>query len=608
MVAAIESHPQLEKYELLEEIGHGGMATVYRARDRRLAREVAIKIIHRHLRENQEVARRFVSEARAVAKLRHPNIVEVYDVGDADDDERYLVMELVRGTTLRKLLSENECLPAEIAIAIALEIASALEHAHASGVIHRDMKPENVLVATPSPAANDDRSTDGETSLIKITDFGIAKLLDAQGVTSTGQVLGSPAHMAPEQIEGGDVSARSDVFGLGVLLYEATVGKLPFDGKNPAQVLRRVLEGSFTPADKARPTVGARVAAVIAKALAHDAAERYAGAAELGAALRDELEIVGFSEPRKELREFLLDPKGYQAEYEKKIVDRLIAVAEKARAERNVPLSAASLNRALAFRPDDANLLSEVASLGRRERLRRNLRSAGKAVAASFVVAGAAFAIAQSGKGSSANPNSAQGVKSRTAPPARAPLPSSKVAAPQDSTALMSKPPPLPRPPRDRTVAPVRPLAAGTTANVRITVKGPQSAIVRFDGQEIDWYGQPKPLPVGPHVFEFIPPNDECCEGPSRLPYEIVAPEDPNKVVQIQGVIKFRPATLELRGPAGTSASCGEHGTLSLGKNRVELEKGPASAHCFVYPPPGAGTPKEIDVPLRPGGTFIIDG
>jgi len=263
------------------------MATVYRARDRRLAREVAVKIIHRHLRENQEVARRFVSEARAVAKLRHPNIVEVYDVSDAGDDERYLVVELVRGTTLRKLIASHEYLPPEIAAIIGVEIAAAVDHAHGLGVIHRDIKPENVLVATPVPGGADERASDSDVPLIKITDFGIAKLLDAQGVTSTGQVLGSPAHMAPEQIEGGDVSARADVFGLGVLLYEALVGRLPFDGKNPAQVLRRVLEGTFTPPDKARPTVGARLSAIVSKALAHDVADRYASAAELG-----------FTEPR----------------------------------------------------------------------------------------------------------------------------------------------------------------------------------------------------------------------------------------------------------------------------------------------------------------------
>src|SRR5207344_2910587 len=139
--------------------------------------------------------------------------------------------------------------------------------AHGLGVIHRDVKPENVLLRD---APNRRTSSEQLEKQVKLTDFGIAKLLDAQGVTSTGQVLGSPAHMAPEQIEGGDVTARADVFGLGVLLYESLVGRLPFDGKNPAQVLRRVLDGAFTPADKARPTVGMQFGAIVGKALAHE--------------------------------------------------------------------------------------------------------------------------------------------------------------------------------------------------------------------------------------------------------------------------------------------------------------------------------------------------
>src|SRR6188768_1610416 len=145
MIATAEAKPDLAKYEIREEIGHGGMATVYLARDKRLGRDVALKIIHRHLRENTEVAARFASEARAVAKLKHPNIVEVYDVSDVEEDERYLVVELVRGSTLRKLLSDQGFLPPEVAAAIGVELADALDHAHGLGVIHRDVKPENVL-------------------------------------------------------------------------------------------------------------------------------------------------------------------------------------------------------------------------------------------------------------------------------------------------------------------------------------------------------------------------------------------------------------------------------------------------------------------------------
>ncbi|HEV8550315.1 MAG TPA: serine/threonine-protein kinase, partial [Polyangiaceae bacterium] len=308
MIAAAEAKPDLAKFEIREEIGHGGMATVYLARDKRLGRDVALKIIHRHLRENTEVAARFASEARAVAKLKHPNIVEVYDVSDDADAERYLVVELVRGTTLRALIAERERLPAEIAAIVAIEIAGALDHAHQLGVIHRDVKPENVLVALPVGPVPDLRASNPDEALVKITDFGIAKLLDAQGVTSTGQVLGSPAHMAPEQIEGGEVTARSDVFGLGVLLYESCVGRLPFDGKNPAQVLRRVLDGAFTPADKARPSIGSQIGAVIGRALAHESAERYPSAEAFATALRDELNALGFVDLRGELRAYLRDP------------------------------------------------------------------------------------------------------------------------------------------------------------------------------------------------------------------------------------------------------------------------------------------------------------
>ncbi len=253
------------------------------ARDRRLGREVAIKVIHRHLRENPEVARRFASEALAVAKLKHPNIVEVYDVSADDEPERYLVVELVSGVTLRQRLRELGPFPPEIAAAIAREVCDALSQAHRHGVIHRDVKPENVLLRL-------DGGTDGEntSARVKLTDFGIAKLLDAQGVTHTGQVLGSPAHMAPEQIEGGEVDARADVFGTGVLLYEMLTGTLPFEGQNPAQVLRRVLDGTFLPAERVRPRVGAAYGRIVARALARDPADRYPSAQAFALALEAE--------------------------------------------------------------------------------------------------------------------------------------------------------------------------------------------------------------------------------------------------------------------------------------------------------------------------------
>jgi tRNA A-37 threonylcarbamoyl transferase component Bud32 len=606
LIAPAESKPELAKYELCEEIGHGGMATVFLAKDRRLGREVALKIIHRHLRENTEVAARFASEARAVAKLKHANIVEVYDVSDEAEPERYLVVEYVRGTTLRALLTAEESLPPEIAAIIGVEVALGLDHAHGQGVIHRDVKPENVLMAAPPSLPVSEHQSNPEEALVKITDFGIAKLLDAQGVTSTGQVLGSPAHMAPEQIEGGDVDARSDVFGLGVLLYESMVGRLPFDGKNPAQVLRRVLDGAFTPPEKARPSVGTQFSVIVSKALAHEQSGRYSSALELANALKDELVALGFTDLRAELRAFLTDRSGYLAAYEPRIVEKLVRRAGDARLLRDIPLSAACLNRALAVRPDDAELLAEVTSLGRAERLRRNLRSGALALGASALLGGFAFAVSSIplpslGDGDAPSAAAVSTIRAPTVAP-RAPQPN--VAA---SQAARSKP----DAPRKPSIKPPRPTetTSDVMAPVRIAVDGPQNATVRVDGAELrDWFGT-QSLPVGPHVFEFVPPNSECCEGAHRFAVEIQPPSG-GEPQRVRGRIGFKDATLDLRGQPGTRASCGELGEFPVPSRQVfEMTAATRLARCTLIPPLGSGAlPKEFDVTLSPGRLSSILG
>jgi eukaryotic-like serine/threonine-protein kinase len=390
-----DRRPQLEKYEIREEIGRGGMATVYRALDRRLGREVAVKVIHPHLRESLEVASRFRTEAQAVAKLRHPNIVEVYDVSGVDEPEQYLVVELVRGTTLRRLLQDLGPMPPEIAAAIAVELLEALAHAHACGVVHRDLKPENVLIEHRSApfAAADDRAERGSRVSVKLTDFGIAKLLDAQGVTSTGQVLGSPAHMAPEQIEGGEVDARSDVFGLGVLLYECMVGHLPFEGSNPAQVLRRVLDGTYCPANLEEPRIGARWSAIIDRALMGTRQERFADAHAMRDALVAELKRLGFWPADRDLEAALDDPAAFAASHAQRIVERLRELADEARRGGRTLAAASDYNRALANAPDDPGLLRMVARIHRVELRNRALHRLGAGLAAVAAMAAVGYGI-----------------------------------------------------------------------------------------------------------------------------------------------------------------------------------------------------------------------
>ncbi len=380
--------PQLTKYELIEELGHGGMATVYRAVDRRLGREVAVKVIHPHLRDSREVVSRFNTEARAVAKLRHPNIVEVFDVSDPDEPEQYLVVELLGGTTLRRLLQRHKAMPPEVAAALALELLGALAHAHSNGVVHRDVKPENVLIEhRPGGTA-----TPGGV-IVKLTDFGIAKLLDAQGVTSTGQVLGSPAHMAPEQIEGAEVDARADVFGLGVLLYECMVGHLPFEGGNPAQVLRRVLEGRYPEAQRERPVVGGRWSSLLDRALAHAPEDRFADATSMHAATVAELDRLGISAPAQELEAWFDDPERFEQAHPKRMIERLCALGNESRKRGDIIAAASDYNRALAHAPNEPQLLRIVAAMNRAEARLRFVRRAAVALVLMVGLGGAAFGV-----------------------------------------------------------------------------------------------------------------------------------------------------------------------------------------------------------------------
>ena len=262
------------RYELEELVGTGGMSSVFKARDRLLERRVALKVLHQHYTDDEEYVERFRREARVVAQLSHPNIVTVIDRGE-DEGRQFIVFELVEGRTLKELLEEEGRLPVQRALEIALQVARGLAFAHEHGLVHRDVKPQNVIL-----------NGDGRA---KVTDFGIARSRDIQGVTQTGMVLGTSNYVAPEQAQGGKVDRATDVYSLGVVLFELLTGEVPFPGESFVAVAMRHVNEPAPSVLERRPDVPARVAHAVARALEKDPAARFptmdAFAAELEACL-----------------------------------------------------------------------------------------------------------------------------------------------------------------------------------------------------------------------------------------------------------------------------------------------------------------------------------
>jgi eukaryotic-like serine/threonine-protein kinase len=261
-----------DRYELEELVGTGGMSSVFRAYDIQLDRRVAIKILHEHYEDDPEYIERFRREARAVAQLSHPNIVTVIDRGD-DDGRQYIVFEHVDGENLKELVVRSGRLPVRRALELALAVADGLAFAHGHGLVHRDVKPQNVLV-----------SREGE---VKVTDFGIARSLHVDhGMTQTGTVLGTGEYLAPEQASGQPVSPVTDEYSLGVVLWELLAGDVPFDGENfVAVALRHVNEPPPHLRDR-RPDVSPRLDAAVQRALAKDPARRFPSMAAFAEELR----------------------------------------------------------------------------------------------------------------------------------------------------------------------------------------------------------------------------------------------------------------------------------------------------------------------------------
>jgi eukaryotic-like serine/threonine-protein kinase len=264
------------RYRLESKLGSGGMSTVYLATDQVLDRQVAIKLLHREISEEADQLERFRREARAAARLSHPNLVGVIDAGE-DDGRPYIVFEYIEGRTLKRRLQEEGRLPVDEAVAYGIEIGRGLTAAHARKLVHRDVKPQNVLI-----------DPDGRA---KVTDFGIARSLEQKGMTATGRVLGTTDYVSPEQAMGEDVDERSDVYSLGVVLYEMLTGDVPFQAETQVGVAMKHVNEPMPDVQAKRPEVSAAVASVVDRATTKDPRDRYGTVAEMVRDLEQTLEV-----------------------------------------------------------------------------------------------------------------------------------------------------------------------------------------------------------------------------------------------------------------------------------------------------------------------------
>ena len=272
-----------DRYEIIKSIGEGGMANVYLAYDTILDRRVAIKVLRGDLSGDEKFVRRFQREALSASSLSHPNIVEMYDVGE-DNGLYYIVMEYIEGKTLKQLIKKRGSLTLSEAIDIMLQLTDGISHAHDSYIIHRDLKPQNIMIR--------------EDGSIKITDFGIAMALNSTQLTQTNSVMGSVHYLPPEQASGKGSTIRSDIYSMGILFYELLTGQLPFKGDNAVEIALKQMRDDIPSIRKKNPAIPQSVENVILKATAKNPKNRYADAKEMHADLLTVLNDERMNEER----------------------------------------------------------------------------------------------------------------------------------------------------------------------------------------------------------------------------------------------------------------------------------------------------------------------
>ncbi|MFC1611467.1 serine/threonine protein kinase [Myxococcota bacterium] len=307
--------PVIGRYEVRSGLGRGAMGSVYLAFDPKMGREVAIKVLQREFAQSTKHRARFDREARAIAALRHPNIVEIYDYGGSPDDHLYLVMEFIAGPHVGKVVRDNGPFPESVLAAVGVELTAALGHAHQSGIIHRDLKPENVFI---------------DKGRLVLADFGIVKAitsdnpLGAAAATPRTDVIGTPGFMAPEQLVQDPLDARTDVFSLGSLMYYLATLKLPYDAESPYALLKEFRETRPTPLADVRPDLSDTISALVQDCLEVNQDFRPKDVEIVRRRLRQALDQLGARDAREILARFETNPDGFREQDKERTIGHLI--------------------------------------------------------------------------------------------------------------------------------------------------------------------------------------------------------------------------------------------------------------------------------------------
>lgn len=603
----------LDKYEVLQKVGEGGMATVYRGRHTTLGREVAIKVLHPHLSASERNRVRFAREARAIEHLDHEHVLRIYDYSGTDARDCYIVTEFVDGVTLQQLIAQHRKIPGEVVTLIALELADALGYAHDLSIIHRDLKPENVMVRR-----------DG---VVKLMDFGIARFLDEVNLTVTGALVGTAAYMSPEQALERVLDSRSDLFSLGTLLFHAITGQLPFSGNNPSIVLRNVIEGNRSDVLDLAPEVSGTLGALVDRLLATEPSERPETCAEVRLELLSALAEIQLdpSSPEWSVRSWVIDPDGYEERLQAHLRNVLLASGRRCLENSDHLGALRQFNRLLAIDEHNPEVLALVQSMHRDAPRQGNrlwwLAAVGGVAVAGLLTLALWPRFPDPDAGAVSSPTEVVEAPATVEEPPESVFESPAPATvPESSEKGVSTVPVVRRAAestgaqrqktRNQIKARIKESPASPTSQPEAAAPGTVSILVdgawawiSVDGERVGKTGQVGRIELAPGRHSLLVENDYS------LPWERSFEVSPGEHRPFEITLKPRPATLVISaaGLQGCTASLNgsPRGSLEEGATRL-LVTNPRQKHSLRVQCPD-GTLHEKDLPpLVPGKAFTV--